>query len=117
VRAGTLTDDQLTKIRAVDKVKREVRKQTVEADLDGYRVLFVGGSGKKSVLESAAKRQDVVQYILVLLSDLLDSMCLPLSFPPRNVPSSIDLPLCQLAFNHDSKWLTCLVRIQKASPR
>lgn len=78
VRAGTLTDDQLARIRAVDKVKRDVRKQTVESDLDGYRTLFVGGSGKKSVLESASKRQDVVQYILVLLSDLLDSMSLPL---------------------------------------
>lgn len=81
MRAGTLTDDQLARIRAVDKVKRDVRKQTVESDLDGYRILFVGGPGKKSVLESASKRQDVVQYILVLLSDLLDSMSLPLSLP------------------------------------
>ncbi|AEO65715.1 4dc575a5-053e-48b8-adce-f13c65243345 [Thermothielavioides terrestris] len=75
VRAGTLTEDQLARIRAVDKVKRDVRIQTVEADLDGYRTLFVGESGKtKSVLESAAKRQDVVQYLLVLLSDLLNSI-------------------------------------------
>ncbi|KAK3330362.1 ARM repeat-containing protein [Apodospora peruviana] len=74
VRAGTLTDDQLAKIRAVDKVRKEARKQTIEADLDGYRVLFVGGPGEKSVLELAAKRQDVVQYILVLLSDLLISI-------------------------------------------
>src|SRR5690348_4518068 len=74
VRAGSLTEDQLARIRAVDKVKREVRQQTVDADLDGYRILFVGEPGKtKSVLESASKRQDVVQYMLVLLSDLLDS--------------------------------------------
>ncbi|KAK3937100.1 V-type proton ATPase subunit H [Diplogelasinospora grovesii] len=74
VRAGTLTEEQLGKIRAVDKVKKETRKQTIESDLDGYRILFVGdGAGKKSVLELAAKRQDVVQYILVLLSDLLDT--------------------------------------------
>ncbi len=73
VRAGTLTDDQLARIRAVDKVKRDVRRQTVEADLDAYHILFVGAPGHKSVLESAAKRQDVVQYILVLLNDLLDS--------------------------------------------
>lgn len=72
VRAGTITDDQLNKIRAVDKVRKEVRKQTIEEDLDGYRTLFVGGQGKPSVLESAAKRADVVQYILVLLGDLLD---------------------------------------------
>ncbi|KAK4158162.1 armadillo-type protein [Chaetomidium leptoderma] len=75
VRAGSLTDDQLARIRAVDKVKRDVRQQTVSADLDGYRILFVGEPGKtKSVLESASKRQDVVQYMLVLLSDLLDSI-------------------------------------------
>lgn len=77
VRAGTLTEEQLARIRAVDKVKKEGRRQTVEADLDGYRALFVGGPGKKSVLELAAKRQDVVQYILVLMSDLLDSMFFP----------------------------------------
>jgi V-type H+-transporting ATPase subunit H len=62
----------LSKIRAVDKVRKEQRKQIVEADLDGYRTLFVGGPNEKSILESAAKRGDVVQYILVLLGDLLD---------------------------------------------
>lgn len=77
VRAGTLTEDQLAKIRAVDKVKKDARKQTVEADLDDYRQLFVGGPGKKSVLELAAKQQNVVQYILVLLSDLLESAYMP----------------------------------------
>ncbi len=74
VRAGTITDDQLSKIRAVDKVRKEARKQNIEGDLDGYRTLFLGGDGKPSVLESAAKRADVVQYILVLLSDLLDGV-------------------------------------------
>jgi len=72
VRAGTITDNQLSKIRAVDKVRKEQRKQTVEADLDGYRALFVGGDNKAGVVESAAKRADVVQYILVLLADLLE---------------------------------------------
>ena len=71
VRAGTLTDAQLAKIRAVDKVRKEASKQAVEADLDGYRSLF------SSVLQSAANRQDVVQYILVLLNDLLNSACFP----------------------------------------
>ncbi|KAK4226909.1 V-type proton ATPase subunit H [Podospora fimiseda] len=74
VRAGTLTEEQLSRIRAVDKVKKDVRKQTIESDLDGYRTLFVGADGKTSVLELAAKRQDVVQYILVLLKDLLDTV-------------------------------------------
>jgi V-type H+-transporting ATPase subunit H len=75
VRAGTITDDQLSKIRAVDKVRKDQRKQTVEGDLDGYCTLFVGGDGKPSVFGSAAKRGDVVQYILVLLGDLLDGIC------------------------------------------
>jgi V-type H+-transporting ATPase subunit H len=74
VRAGTISDGQLSKIRAVDKVRKEQRKQTVEADISGYRTLFVGGTNEKSVLESAAKRGDVVQYILVLLGDLLDGV-------------------------------------------
>merc|ERR1712093_789081 len=73
-RAGTISDDQLSKIRAVDKVRKEQRKEVVERDLDGYRTLFVGGNGKPSVLESAVKRGDVVQYILVLLGDLLDGI-------------------------------------------
>lgn len=73
VRAGTLTEDQLAKIKAVERAKKEARTQTVEGDLDGYRILFVGEEGKPSVLELARKRTEVVQYILVLLSDLLDS--------------------------------------------
>lgn len=72
VRAGTISENQLNKIRAVDKVRKEQRKLTVEADLLGYRELFVGGDGKQSISESAAKRGDVVQYILVLLGDLID---------------------------------------------
>jgi hypothetical protein len=72
VRAGTISEDQLSKIRAVDKVRKEQRKQTVEGDLSGYRTLFVGGDGKQSVLESTAKSGHVVQYILVLLGDLID---------------------------------------------
>ncbi|RDW89010.1 ARM repeat-containing protein [Coleophoma cylindrospora] len=74
VRTGTLTEDQLNKIRAVDKVRKEQRKQTVEGDLDGYRTLFVGADGTPSVLESAARRADVVQYVLVLLGDLLEGI-------------------------------------------
>ncbi|KAI1470246.1 ARM repeat-containing protein [Daldinia caldariorum] len=73
-RAGTITEAQLAKIRAVDKVKREQRKQIVEGDLEGYRILFLGGPGTTGVLESASKRSDVVQYILVLLSDLLEGV-------------------------------------------
>ena len=72
VRAGTITEDQLNKIRAVDKVRKEQRKQVIEGDLSGYRTLFVGADGQPSILESASRRGDVVQYILVLLGDLLE---------------------------------------------
>lgn len=73
VRAGTLSEEQYAKIRAVDKVKKpEQSKEVVERDLDGYRQLFVGGSGKPSVVESTAKQTNVIQYVLVLLSDLLN---------------------------------------------
>ncbi|KAJ8111441.1 hypothetical protein ONZ43_g5620 [Nemania bipapillata] len=73
-RAGTISESQLAKIRAVDKVRKEQRKQVVESDLDGYRILFVGEPGTPGVLESASRRSDVVQYILVLLSDLLQGV-------------------------------------------
>jgi V-type H+-transporting ATPase subunit H len=81
-RAGTITEDQLAKIRAVDKVRKEQRTQVVESDLDGYRILFVGEPGTPGVLESASRRSDVVQYILVLLSDLLQSAYAVILFRP-----------------------------------
>ncbi|KAM0437631.1 hypothetical protein ACHAPT_001995 [Fusarium lateritium] len=75
VRAGTLTEEQYAKIRAVDKAKKpEQRKEIVLGDIDGYRVLFVGDSGKTSVLETAGKHANVSQYILVLLGDLLEAV-------------------------------------------
>ncbi|GAP90498.1 putative V-type H+-transporting ATPase 54 kDa subunit [Rosellinia necatrix] len=73
-RAGTITEGQLAKIRAVDKVRKEQRKQIVENDLDSYRILFIGESGTQGVLKSASGRTDVLQYILVLLSDLLQGV-------------------------------------------
>lgn len=75
VRAGTINDTQLTQIRAVDKVRKEQRKSVVEGDLQSYVGLFVGGGAdRKSVFEAAQKRADVVQYVLVLLGDLLEGM-------------------------------------------
>lgn len=75
VRAGTLTEEQYNKIRAVDKAKKpEQRKEVVQGDLDGYRLLFVGASGTPSVVESASQHANVIQYILVLLSDLVDGL-------------------------------------------
>ncbi|KAI9839956.1 MAG: hypothetical protein M1819_000148 [Sarea resinae] len=74
VRAGTITESDLNKIRSVDKVRKEQRKQTVEADPAGFCALLLGGSGAQSVLESAGRRGDVVQYILVLAGDLIDDI-------------------------------------------
>ena len=76
VRTGNITDQDLKKIKAVDKVRKEQRRQTVEADVAAYRSLLLGGENGKSVLESAAKKPDVVQYILVLTGDLLNGSTL-----------------------------------------
>lgn len=74
VRTGTITDDDLKKIKAVDKVRKEQRRQTVESDIKAYQALILGGDQSKSVLESAIKRPDVLQYMLVLTGDLLNGM-------------------------------------------
>lgn len=74
MRAGNITDDHLKKIKAVDKVRPEQRRQTIEEDLSGYTSLLAGGAGGKSILESAARRTDIVQYILVLASDLIQDV-------------------------------------------
>ena len=74
VRAGTITDNDLKRIKAVDKVRKEQRKQTVESETDNYRSLLLGSDKDKSVFESAAKRIDVIQYVLVLTGDLINGM-------------------------------------------
>lgn len=74
VRAGTITENDLKRIKAVDKVRKDQRRQTVEADQDAYRSLLLGSDQEKSVLESAAKRADVIQYMLVLASDLISGI-------------------------------------------
>lgn len=79
VRAGTISDQDLKKIKAVDKVRKEQRRQHVEGNVAAYRTLLLGGDGGKSVLESAAKRADVVQYMLVLMGDLLNGCNSPMS--------------------------------------
>lgn len=76
VRAGNLADDQLKKIKSVDKVRKEQRKQNIENDLQGYVALLVGGKNSPSVLEKAAKRSDIIQYVLVLAADLINGTLL-----------------------------------------
>ncbi|KIV93415.1 hypothetical protein PV10_04628 [Exophiala mesophila] len=72
VRAGNLTEDHLKKIKSVDKVRKDQRKQTIEKDVQSYSALLVGGGSEPSVLEKAAKRGDILQYILVLATDLIN---------------------------------------------
>ncbi|KAG2415489.1 hypothetical protein HFD88_006680 [Aspergillus terreus] len=74
VRAGNITDDHLKKIKAVDKVRKEQRRQTIEGDVAGYVGLLAGNSNTKSVLDLASKRSDIVQYILVLATDLINDV-------------------------------------------
>ncbi|KAF2264530.1 vacuolar ATP synthase subunit H [Lojkania enalia] len=74
VRAKTITDADLKKIRSIDKVRKEQRQKTVEADVDSFVTLLLGGNGSQSIFEAAAKRSDMVQYMLVLTGDLLDDV-------------------------------------------
>ena len=74
MRAKTITDADLQKIKSIDKVRKEERKQRVEADVQSFVTLLLGGNGTQSIFEAAAKRQDIVQYMLVLTEDLIGGM-------------------------------------------
>ncbi|KAK4543674.1 hypothetical protein LTR36_005319 [Oleoguttula mirabilis] len=74
VRAKTITESDLKKIKAIDKVRKEQRKQTIESELDTYIALLLGNGETKSIFESAAKRTDILQYMLVLTGDLIDDI-------------------------------------------
>lgn len=74
VRAKTITEPDLKKIKAIDKVRKEQRKQTIESDVETYTTLLLGDTETKSIFESAAKRTDIIQYMLVLTGDLVDGM-------------------------------------------
>jgi hypothetical protein len=72
MRAKTITDTDLQKIKSIDKVRKEERKQRIEADVQSFVSLLLGGNGSPSIFEAAAKRQDIVQYMLVLTEDLIN---------------------------------------------
>jgi hypothetical protein len=76
VRAKTITDEDLKKIKSIDKVRKDQRKQTIESDVDSFVTLLVGGNGSQSIFEAAAKRQDIIHYMLVLLGDMIDGRTL-----------------------------------------
>lgn len=72
VRAKTITESDLKKIKAIDKVRKEQRKQTIEGDVQTYTTLLLGDGETKSIFENTAKRTDILQYMLVLTGDLID---------------------------------------------
>lgn len=74
MRAKTITDADLQKIKSIDKVRKEERKNRVQADVQSFVSLLLGGNGSQSIFEAAAKRQDIVQYMLVLTEDLINGM-------------------------------------------
>ncbi|KAK3056206.1 H(+)-transporting V1 sector ATPase subunit H [Extremus antarcticus] len=74
VRAKTITDADLKKIKAIDKVRKEQRKSTIESDVQTYTALLLGDGETKSIFETAAKRTDIVNYMLVLTGDLIDDI-------------------------------------------
>jgi hypothetical protein len=71
VRAKTISEAHLKKIKAVDKVRREARKRILESETAEYVSLFLGRQDEPGILQTAAKRQDIVLYLLVLLEDLM----------------------------------------------
>ena len=71
LRAGDITEDQCARINRIKSLQSNRRKELVEGDVDGFRDLFVGGSGRPGVFESASKNTKVIQYLLVLLDDVL----------------------------------------------
>ncbi|KAE8376285.1 armadillo-type protein [Aspergillus bertholletiae] len=123
VRAGNITDDHLKKIKAVDKVRKDQRRQTVQGDISGYVSLLSGSSDTKSILDSASRRTDIVQYILVLAADLINDVPeLSSALIAHPNPYKPFLPLLRQSTNAEdpiplltSTFLTNLVSISLAS--
>ena len=77
VRLQLVTDDDVKKIKAIEKVPKEKRVGIVEKDASGYAELALGNHG---VLRKSRdkKSTDFEQYILMWIGDLLDGA---VSFP------------------------------------
>jgi V-type H+-transporting ATPase subunit H len=69
VRAKTITEDANKRIKAIDKVRKEQRKQVLDSDPASYVSLFIGGQNEQNVFQAVAKRQDILLYLLVLFED------------------------------------------------
>lgn len=80
----------MKKIKSVDKVRKEQRRQTVEGDPASFSTLLLGGKSGGSVLEKAAKRSDIVQYILVLAIDIINGIAIMIFLElPRHLQLTI----------------------------
>ncbi|KAF2856113.1 vacuolar ATP synthase-like protein subunit H [Plenodomus tracheiphilus IPT5] len=102
VRAKTITDADLKQIKSIDKVRKEQRKQTIEADVDSFVTLLLGGNGSQSIFEAAAKRQDIIHYMLVLLGDMIDDIpALTKALVQHQTPYKPFLPLLKASSNNE----------------
>jgi len=70
IRYNLVTDSDVKKIKAIDKVPKDRRVGIVEKDGEGYARLVLGEDG---VLRKSANgnRVDIVKYILMWTGDLL----------------------------------------------
>lgn len=99
MRAKTITDADLQKIKSIDKVRKEERKSRVEADVQSFVALLLGGSGSQSIFEAAAKRQDIVQYMLVLTEDLINGAYITSMYEWQLTWSQTSPPSQKLSFS------------------
>ena len=97
VRAGTISDNDLKKIKAVDKVRKEQRKQTVDADTDAYRALLIGGPHGKSVLELASK----VGHLRASLTVFESSLGASVHTDMKHAIVGVLTPISSAASRHD----------------
>ncbi|KAF3040947.1 H(+)-transporting V1 sector ATPase subunit H [Didymella heteroderae] len=102
VRAKTITDEDLKKIKSIDKVRKEQRKQTIESDVDSFVTLLLGGEESQSIFEAAAKRQDIIHYMLVLLGDIIEDIpALTSALIKHPAPYKPFLPLLKASSNNE----------------
>lgn len=73
VRSNLVSDADVKKIKAIDKLPASQRSETVSKDAAGYAQLVLGEEG---VLAKAIQRNrvDIVQYILLWTADLLNGV-------------------------------------------
>jgi V-type H+-transporting ATPase subunit H len=71
VRAKQLSEDAYAHIKAIDKVRTELRCQALDSDEAGYVSLFLGGKSGASIFQQVAKRQEILHHLLVLFGDAI----------------------------------------------